>query len=69
MMVAGQIQVRQFTLTMLGEPTDLSGASGLIGWWRMGDTAIFPTIPDASTNSNNGTMTNMSSGDITTDTP
>jgi len=52
-----------------GEPTDLSGASGLIGWWRMGDTAIFPTIPDASTNSNNGTMTNMSSGDITTDVP
>ena len=52
-----------------GDPTDLSNEQGLIGWWRMGDTAIFPTIPDASTNSNNGTMTNMSSSDITTDVP
>ena len=52
-----------------GIPTDLSGASGLIGWWRMGDTAISLTIPDASTNSNSGAMRNMSSDDITTDTP
>jgi len=52
-----------------GEPTDLSGQTGLIGWWRMGDTAIFPTIPNASTNSKNGTMTNMSSGDIVASVP
>lgn len=58
----------------LGNPTDLlsnvgsySSTSSLIGWWRMGDNATYPTIPDASTNSNSGTMTNMASGDIVTD--
>ena len=52
-----------------GKPADLTGMTGLVGWWRMGDGATFPTIPDASSNSNNGTMTNMVAGDITTDTP
>lgn len=52
-----------------GKPADLTGMSGLVGWWRMGDDATFPTIPDASSNSNNGTMTSMVAGDITTDTP
>lgn len=52
-----------------GKPADLTGMSGLVGWWRMGDGATFPTIPDASSNSNNGTMTSMVAGDITTDTP
>ena len=55
-----------------GTPTDLSGESGLIGYWRNGDTAgtsVYPTINDYSTNSNDGTMTNMSSGDIVTDVP
>jgi hypothetical protein len=55
-----------------GEPTDLSGVSGLIGWWRMGDpngTAAYPTITDQSTNSNNATMTNMASSDIVASVP
>ena len=55
-----------------GTPTDLSGESDLIGYWRNGDpngTASYPTITDDSTNSNNGTMTNMVSGDIVTDAP
>tara|TARA_R100000664_G_C2740541_1_gene129094 strand:+ start:295 stop:1083 length:789 start_codon:yes stop_codon:yes gene_type:complete len=55
-----------------GEPTNLSGEAGLIGWWRMGDpngAAAYPTIVDQSTNSNDGTMTNMASGDIVTDVP
>ena len=52
-----------------GTPTDLASESGLVGWWRMGDGATFPTIPDDSTNSNNGTMTNMVAGDIVTDVP
>jgi len=55
-----------------GNPTDLSGESGLIGWWRMGDpdgTSAYPTINDDSTNSNDGTMTNMESGDIVTEVP
>ena len=42
-----------------GSPDDLSGDANLVGYWRMGDGATSPTIPDDSTNSNNGTMTNM----------
>tara|TARA_R110001592_G_scaffold198978_2_gene447401 strand:+ start:2778 stop:3572 length:795 start_codon:yes stop_codon:yes gene_type:complete len=55
-----------------GTPTDLSGESYLLGYWRNGDpngTAAFPTITDDSSNSNDGTMTNMASGDIVTDVP
>lgn len=55
-----------------GKPTNLSGEAALIGWWRMGDpngAAAYPTIVDQSTNSNDGTMTNMASGDIVTDVP
>ncbi len=55
-----------------GTPTDLTGGSALIGWWRNGDptgTGAYPTIVDQSTNSNDGTMTNMASGDIVTDVP
>ena len=55
-----------------GEPNDLSSISNLIGWWRNGDTAgtsVYPTITDDSSNSNDGTMTNMDSGDIVTDVP
>ena len=62
-----------------GIPIDLladSGAyvrkSNLQGWWRMGDTegqSVFPTITDASSNSNDGTMTNMDAADINTDIP
>ena len=52
-----------------GTPTDLTLHAGLEGYWRMGDGATYPTIPDESSNSNNGTMTNMVSGDITTDVP
>ena len=55
-----------------GTPTDLSGESYLLGYWRNGDTAgtsVYPTIEDYSSNSNDGTMTNMASGDIVTDVP
>jgi hypothetical protein len=44
----------------------------LLGYWRNGDptgTGAFPTIVDQSSNSNDGTMTNMASGDIVTDVP
>lgn len=54
-----------------GTPTDLSGESNLIGYWRNGDTAgtsVYPTIEDYSS-SNDGTMTNMASGDIVTNVP
>tara|TARA_R110000764_G_C10905660_1_gene372037 strand:- start:24 stop:788 length:765 start_codon:yes stop_codon:yes gene_type:complete len=55
-----------------GTPTDLSGESNLVGYWRNGDTAgasVYPTIEDYSSNSNDGTMTNMDSGDIVTVVP
>ena len=55
-----------------GAPTDLTSHTGLIGYWRNGDTAgtsVYPTITDDSSNSNDGTMTNMDSGDIVTDVP
>jgi len=55
-----------------GTPTDLSGETYLEAYWRNGDTAgpsVFPTIEDFSSNSNDGTMTNMASSDIKTDVP
>lgn len=42
-----------------GNPTDLSTHSkvaNMIGWWRMGDGATYPTIPDETANNNDGTM-------------
>ena len=51
-----------------GTPTNLAGEAGLIHWWRMGDNASYPTIPDA-VGSADGTMTNMTSGDIVAAVP
>ena len=63
------------TLYNLGIPQPVSSDSGLFGWWRMGDgtltgdaIATYPTIPD-ETGNNNGTMTNMASGDFEADVP
>lgn len=56
-----------------GQPTDLDNTSGVtapVHWWRMGDGDTYPTINDVgTTGGNNGTMTNMESGDIQTDVP
>jgi hypothetical protein len=54
-----------------GDPNRYPVASDyLVGFWRNGDGATYPTIPDASPNySNDGTMTNMSSDDIVTAVP
>jgi hypothetical protein len=64
------------TLYNDGLPYTVAADTGLIGWWRMGDGGIignpiatFPTIPDDSINSNNGTMTNMTSTDFEADVP
>jgi len=53
-----------------GLPRDLAGGgapSNLVGWWRMGNGDTYPTLTDNSVNSNDGTMINMSSGDIVDD--
>ena len=59
-----------------GDPTDLRVDSGdysvsgnLTGYWWMGDEDTYPTIADRTSNGNDGTMTNMASGDIETDAP
>ena len=64
------------TLYNEGLPNTVAADTGLIGWWRMGDgtltgdpIATYPTIPDDSTNSNDGTMTNMTSADFEADVP
>lgn len=60
------------TLYNSGVPTDVTEISGCQGWWRNGDPSgrsAFPTISDDSSNSNDGTMTNMSDDDIITDVP
>jgi hypothetical protein len=51
-----------------GTPLSLSSYNP-ISWWRMGDNDTFPTLTDNGSGGNNGTMTNMVSGDIVTDVP
>jgi predicted phosphodiesterase len=51
-----------------GVPTDLSGDGTLIAWWRMGDSDTFPAITDR-VGSNDLTLTNMTSGAISSDVP
>ena len=51
-----------------GSPADLTSLSPL-SWWRNGDGDTYPTLNDNGSASNNGTMTNMTSGDIVTDVP
>jgi len=58
----------------LGQPTDLTGQSGLVSWWRMGEEAILDpaapewTIPD-QVGSNDGISANMDIYDRTGDAP
>ena len=47
-----------------GSPNNLVSHAGLIGYWRNGDSGVFPNINDNSSNSNNGTCTNMVSSDF-----
>ena len=49
-------------------PLSLSSYSPL-AWYRMGDGDTFPTLTDNGSGGNNGTMTNMVSGDIVADVP
>ena len=51
-----------------GTPLSLSSYSP-VAWYRMGDGDTFPTLTDNGSGGNNGTMTNMVSGDKVTDVP
>ena len=51
-----------------GTPRDISSLSPS-GYWRMGDGSTSPTIFDLGSGNNNGTMTNMTESDITSDRP
>jgi len=59
------------TIYNSGTPNDLNnnGLTAPTNWWRMGDGDTFPTLTDNGSGGNNGTMTNMVSGDIVTDVP
>jgi hypothetical protein len=55
-----------------GTPNNLAvhaKAANLQAWYRMGDGDTFPTVTDNSSNTNDGTMNNMDSGDFVTDVP
>jgi hypothetical protein len=55
-----------------GSPPDLTSVgptANLVGYWLMGDGDVYPTIIDNSTNSNDGTMTNMEKTDFKADVP
>lgn len=47
-----------------GSPTNIAAHTGLVGYWRMGDSGVFPNINDNSSNSNNGTCQNMIASDF-----
>jgi hypothetical protein len=55
-----------------GEPNNLSLLSSytnLVGWWRCGDSDVYPILTDNSINSNDGTMVNAVRRDLVRDTP
>lgn len=60
------------SLYNFGSPNDVSALSSYadnLHWWRMGEGATAPTIPDDGVGSDDGTMTNMEAGDINPDVP
>jgi len=55
-----------------GEPPDLTSVgptADLVGYWLMGDGDTFSTLTDNSSNTNDGTMTNMEAADLVVDSP
>jgi len=51
-----------------GVPASLDTYNPLL-WYRMGDSDTFPILTDNGSEGNNGTMTNMTSGNIVSDVP
>ncbi len=56
------------TIYNSGVPADLTALSPY-SWWRNGDGDTYDIITDHGSGRNDGTMTNMTSGDIVADTP
>lgn len=55
-----------------GTPNDVTThplAGSLAGWWKFGDGDTYPTLQDSSGYAADGTMVNMTSGDIVADAP
>ena len=54
-----------------GKPTDLSAESGLVGYWTFDDATFSTnwTVPDNSSNSNDGTSSGMVETDLEFNTP
>ena len=50
------------------KPADLTGLSGLVAWWRMGDGVTYPNIEDYA-GSVDGVMSNMTPSNIVEDSP
>jgi len=57
------------TLDLSTNTGSYSSSANLKMWLRMGDGDTFPIIQDQTSNNNDGTMTNMASSAIETDTP
>ena len=56
------------TIYNSGTPQDLTSLSP-VAWWRNGDGDTYATLTDHGSGGNDGTMTNMTSGDIVLDVP
>lgn len=51
------------------DPTTHPLAGAIAGWWKFGDGDTYPTLEDSTGYATDGTMVNMTSGDIVTDAP
>lgn len=63
--VLTQIEVRDiYNLKGPGDLSTLSTWGACTGWWKMGDGDTYPTILDNTASGHNGTMTNMTAGNL-----
>jgi hypothetical protein len=63
-----ELSLSDIAITSTSPTVDLTSLNP-VGWWRNGDDATYPTIPDVGSGGNSATMTNMIAADIETDVP
>jgi len=63
-----ELSLSDIAITSTSPTVDLTSLNP-VGWWRNGDDATYPTIPDVGSGGNSATMVNMVSGDIVADVP